>query len=440
MKKDFKVQYFQSICERYSRSSKFTKSKILDEFCRVCKYNRKYAIGKLGGPPAEDRQYLQQKAKKHRQRPSIYANQTINVLAEVWEAAKYPCSTRLVALLPLWMPWIEKYFQISAQTKQQLLRISPRQIDRRLRKHRSKLKKRIYGGTKPGTLLKHQIPIKTDCWDVKEPGFTEIDTVSHSGNNASGEFVYSVNQTDILTGWVETRAVLGKGEKEVSQKIEDMEQYFPFRIHGIDADNGSEFINYHLQGICQRKEIQFTRGRPYKKNDNAHIEQKNWTHVRKLFGWVRFDTQAAADAMNNLYRNELHLFINLFLPSTKLLKKARVGSKTKRTYDKPKTPLDRVIESGKGDATKIELHRRLQQQLDPFRLAHAIDKKITTIFKLANYRQSPKNFVDAQTTSVDQNHLKPITRDKLKRAVAAEISRMFGIRAVVGNSHSQVFR
>jgi two-component SAPR family response regulator len=132
--------------------------------------------------------------------------------------------------------------------------------------------------------------------------------------------------------------------------------------------------------------------------------------------------------------------MNLFLPSTKLLKKVRVGSKTKRTYDKPKTPLDRVIESGKGDAAKIELHRQLQQHLDPFQLARTIDKKITTIFKMANYRQSPKNVVDTQTTSVVQNHLKPVTRDKLKLAVAAEISRMFGIRAVVGNSHSQVFR
>jgi hypothetical protein len=227
MGKNFKMQYFKSIYERYHRASKRLKNKILDEFCKVCGYNRKYAISKLTGRTIEDRQNIQQKAKKHKERQMRYADQTIGILAKVWEAAGYPCSTRLKALFPLWLPWTEKHFRFNARIKKQLLDISPRQIDRRLRKQKLKVGRRIYGSTKPGTLLKHQIPIKTDHWDVKEPGFTEIDTVSHSGNSAAGEFTYSVNQTDILTGWVETRAVLGRGEKAVARVILVMEQYFP---------------------------------------------------------------------------------------------------------------------------------------------------------------------------------------------------------------------
>lgn len=220
--------------------------------------------------------------------------------------------------------------------------ISPRQIDRRFKSRKARIRKRIYGRTKPGTLLKHQIPIKTDNWDVKDPGWTEVDTVSHSGNNAEGLFGYTVNQTDILTTWVESRAVLGKGEKAVVDALDEMAQAFPFRINGIDSDNGSEFINWHLFRYCESHRIQPFRGRPYKKDGNAHIEQKNWTHVRKLVGWDRYDTQEAVNAMNDLYHNEIRLFMNLFLPSMKLLRKKRIGSRLTRVYDKPKTPFERA--------------------------------------------------------------------------------------------------
>ena len=256
MKKEFKMKYFQSIYERYHQGSKKLKGKILDEFCKVCGYGRKYAIAKLNGPSIEERKIRQRKTKQKKQRPKIYSDRAINILGKVWEAANYPCSTRLESILRLWSPWIEKHFRISSQIKEQLLNISPRQMDRRMQKQKLKAKRRVYGGTKPGTLLKHQIPIKTDHWNVSEPGFTEIDTVAHSGNSASGTFVYSVNQTDILTTWVETRAVFGKGEEAVSRAIEEMEKYFPFPILGIDSDNGSEFINQHLQRICQKKKIQ----------------------------------------------------------------------------------------------------------------------------------------------------------------------------------------
>lgn len=436
MRNNFKVQYFQSIQERYNKTSKRLKTKILDEFCRVCNYNRKYAIGKFK-KAIDDQQYLRHKSRERKQRPVLYSDQVINILSKVWETAGYPCSTRLKALLPIWLPWVEKHFQLNARIKRQLLSISPRQMDRRLQKQKLKAKRRIYGGTKPGKLLKHQIPIKTDHWDVKEPGFTEIDTVSHSGDSAAGEFAYSVNQTDILTGWVETRAVLGKGERAVSGVIGEMEQYFPFKIRGIDADNGSEFINYHLQRICKQKEIQLTRGRPYKKDDNAHIEQKNWTHVRKLFGWNRYDTQTAVEAMNNLYRNELHLFMNLFLPSTKLLEKKRVGSKIRRHYDDPKTPLDRVIESGKGDPIKIKQYKSLRANLDPFELSRMIEKKIENIIKMADVRKSKE--ITKKEKSY-RSSKQPVRLSRQELEVIEKISRISGIEISIGSSHSQVFR
>lgn len=432
MGKEFKMKYFQSIYERYHQASKRLKGKILDEFCKVCGYRRKYAIAKLNGATVGEREYHKQTAEKKRRRPALYSEQAIEILGKVWETANYPCSTRLKSILRLWLPWIEKYFQPGVEIRKQLLSISPRQMDRRLQRKKLKAKRRLYGGTKPGTLLKHQIPIKTDHWDVKEAGFTEIDTVSHSGNSAAGLFAYSVNQTDILTGWVETRAILGKGEKEVGGAIEEMEQFLPFKLRGLDADNGGEFINHHLRRMCERKKIQFTRGRPYKKDDNAHIEQKNWTHVRKIFGWGRYDTQKAVSAMNDLYRNELRLFMNLFLPSTKLLAKKRVGSQTRRRYDEPKTPLDRLIIPGQGDSIKIERLKLLQTQLDPFRLSQIIDEKVERIFKLANFRQSPKSTGNAE----EGNNIPRASQlSRSEAEVFSQIEKIFGIPVAVAGSH-----
>jgi integrase-like protein len=171
--------------------------------------------------------------------------------------------------------------------EEQLLGISARQIDRRLRAKKQAQRRRIYGRTKPGCLLKHQIPVKTDSWDVKTPGFAEIDLVSHSGNSGAGDFAQSLNLTDIYTGWTETRALLGKGQVAVQQALEEIRSRLPFDLLGLDSDNGSEFINWHLRHWCEENQIQLTRGRPYKKDDHAHVEQKNWTHVRKLLGWDR---------------------------------------------------------------------------------------------------------------------------------------------------------
>jgi hypothetical protein len=238
-------------------------------------------------------------------------------------------------------------------------------------------------------LLKQHIPLRTDRWDVTVPGFTEIDLVAHGGESGDGEFAHSLNLTDIHTTWVETRAVLGRGQHAVQQALEEMRQTLPFPLQGIDSDNGSEFINAHLVRYCQRHGIQFTRGRPYKKDDNAHIEQKNWTHVRRLLGYVRYDAPAAVAAMNALYRQELRLFQNLFLPSVKLVRKVRVGSRLRRVYARPQTPFDRVQACPEADPAKVAQLEALRTQLDPFALAEAIDQQLSRLYALAHHRAAP---------------------------------------------------
>jgi hypothetical protein len=331
-----KREYVQAIYARYRRARRPDKGRILDEFCAVTRCHRKHALRVLNGPaPGAER--------PPRHRPVRYGPAVIEALRAIWEAAGYPWSLRLKALLPLWLPWARRRLRLRPAMEQQLQAISPRQIDRRLAPHRRQLKKRRYGWTKPGSLLKHHITLRTDRWDVAGPGFTEIDLVAHCGSLGDGEFVHSLNVTDIHTTWVETAAVLGKSQVAVQAALEELRQALPFRLRGIDSDNGSEFINQHLWDYCQAQEIQFTRGRPYKKDDNAHIEQKNWTHVRKLLGYVRYDSPAAHAAIHTLYRHELRLFQNLFLPSVKLLRKERVGSRVRRRYEAPRTPLDRVL-------------------------------------------------------------------------------------------------
>ncbi len=377
-------EYLRAIYERYQRQGRRGKRVILTEFCANTGYHRKYAIRLLNGPHPPKRH------PRPRPRGTSYSRKTVEVLTAVWEAAGYPWSVRLKALLPNWMPWIRKRFDLAPAVEEELLRISPRQMDRRLQAQKTRQKRRIYGRTKPGYLLKHHIPVKTDRWEVHSPGFTEVDLVSHSGNSASGEFAHTLNVTDIHTTWTESRAVLGRGEEAVQRALNRIAQVLPFRLRGVDSDNGSEFINWHLQRWCQQQDIQLTRGRPYKKDDNAHIEQKNWTHVRKLLGWERYDTHEAVEALNDLYGRELRLWLNLFLPSVKLVKKVRVGSKVRRVYDGPRTPLERVRACPEVKAETLAWLEEQRRRLDPFQLSRTIERKLERIYRLANRRLSPR--------------------------------------------------
>lgn len=378
MRADFKGDYLAEIHRRYRQARRAEKGRILDEFCKVTGYHRKSALRCLRGPvPAPGRPVLR------RGRGVTYGPAVIEALRVIWEAAGYPWSVRLKAALPLWLPWARRHQRLSAPVCAQLTGISPRQIDRRLARVKRTLKRRQYGRTRPGTLLKHHIALKTDHWNVTTPGFTELDLVAHSGSRADGDFAHSLNVTDIHTTWVETRAVLGKSEIAVQQALEAIRQVLPFRLRGIDSDNGSEFINHHLYRYCAAQAIQFTRGRPYKKDDNAHIEQKNWTHVRKLVGYGRYDTPAAVAALNDLYVHELGLLQNLFLPSVKLLRKERIGARLRRRYDAARTPLERVQACPDAEPTAVARLVALRARLDPFALAAIVDRKVDHLLDLA---------------------------------------------------------
>jgi hypothetical protein len=373
-------EYLRAIHARYQRGTPQLKGAILDEFCSICGYNRKYAIRLLAKPRPEARP-----GPRRRRGPS-YGRPVVEVLTKIWEAADYPWSVRLKAMLPAWLPWLRKRMAVSANTERQLLAISARQIDRRLKPRKSDLRRRMYGRTKPGSLLKHHIPIKTDHWDVRSPGFTEIDLVSHSGDCAEGEFAHSFNVTDIHTTWTETRAVMGKGQSGIVAALEDMRQMMPFVLRGIDSDNGSEFLNHHLVTYCKAQSVQFTRGRPYKKDDNAHIEQKNWTHVRRLIGWDRYDTPTAVQLLNDLYCHEQRLMMNLFQPSVKLMRKERVGSKLRRVYDAPRTPLERLQACAEADPKIVAKLIALRDSTDPFALAKTITNKLACIYEAARHK------------------------------------------------------
>lgn len=379
-----RMEYFKAIYERYRKSAKEQKGDILNEFCRVTGLNRKYAICKLNGP-------LVPAPRRPPKRGVSYSEESLKIVLDVWKRAGYPWSKRLKEVMDDWLPWIRRRYRPTQAIEREIRGISARQIDRRLKPYRNRIKKRIYGRTKPGLMLKHHIAIRTTHWDIKGPGWVEVDLVAHSGNNGGGEFIYSLNLTDIHTGWVETRAVLGKGEAGIVKALDEMLKTMPFRVFGLDSDNGSEFINAHLFRYCKEHEIEFTRGRPYCKEDNAHIEQKNWTHVRRLMGYDRYDTPQALQAMNEFYRGELRLMMNLFQPSVKLKRKERVGSRVRRHHDDPRTPMARFAASGKLYAEKAEQLRRFRLELDPFDLSDVIDRSLSRIHGLSDRKTWPKN-------------------------------------------------
>jgi len=377
----------QAYRREYRKADRERRSGILDEYCSMTGYHRKYAISLLNGREEETAK------KPGRRRGVTYSDQAIGILEAIWKASGHPWSVRLKALLPLWLPWARKRLAaLTPEVERELLSISARQIDRRLKEKKRELKRGLYGRTKPGSLLRHQIPVKTDSWDVEEPGFTEIDLVAHCGPSASGEFGYTLNLTDIYTGWVESRQILGKNEVVVCGALEEIRRSLPFTLKGIDSDNGSEFINHHLFRYCAKHHLQFTRGRPYKKDDNAHIEQKNWTHVRKIFGWERYDTPEVIEAMNALSREDLSRMMNLFQPSVKLKEKCRVGSRLTRRYDTPQTPLDRLVASyaDRPLPPRVKQLQALREHLDPFELSEAIETALTRIEGLRR-RSSEEN-------------------------------------------------
>lgn len=376
-----KMEYLEAIYLRYKRASLRQKTLILNEFCLTCGYHRKHAIRLLNN----FKRFNKPKPKK-RGKPSKYNKPSVvEPLKKIWLAANLPCSKRLKAILPLWLPAYAKEFgDLSLDVVLALRKISAPTIDRLLKESRVKYRGRGRTTTKPGTLLRKQIPIKTNQWDESRPGFLEADTIAHCGESLLGDFVYTVNFVDIATGWSEQRAVWGKGETGVLKQIQDVEDSLPFPLLGFDCDNGSEFLNHHLmRHFSQRdKPVQFTRSRPYHKDDNAHVEQKNWTHVRLWFGYHRLDKRVLVSLMNNLYSQEWSWYHNFFLPSVKLVEKKLVDGKHIKRYDTPKTPYQRVLESPYVTASVKRSLKEQFEALNPFKLRKVIESKLKTIFSV----------------------------------------------------------
>jgi hypothetical protein len=375
-----KREYVEAIFLQYKKASRKEKTTILDQFCTVCGYHRKHAIRVL----RRFRRFTKPQPRK-RGRPSRYHTPVIlNPLKTIWVAANLPCSKRLKAILPLWLPGYDQHFDaLCPDAADALLRISPATIDRVLKSVRVSYRKRGRATTKPGTLLRKHIPINTTQWDEARPGFLEADTVAHCGSSTAGMFAYTIDCVDIATGWSEQRAVWGKGQTGVLEQIHHIEQSLPFPLRGFDCDNGSEFLNHHLlRHFTERKQpIQFTRSRAYHKDDNAHVEQKNWTHVREWLGYERLADPGIVVLLNELYTTEWRLFHNFFCPSMKLIAKERIGSKTLKRHDSPKTPYQRIMESPHiGETVKKTLTKQLST-LNPFVLREAMESKLKEIFE-----------------------------------------------------------
>ncbi|HOZ62652.1 MAG TPA: hypothetical protein PK914_11075 [Smithellaceae bacterium] len=376
-----KKEYFEALYKRYKEATRHEKTSIINECCAVCSYHRKHAIRRL----RSYKRFTKPKAKR-RGKPPVYNKEgIIRPLKQVWLTANLPCSKRLKAILPLWMPKYSEHFgQLSEEVIHALSTISPATIDRILQPVRIQYRGRGKSTTKPGTLLRKQIPINTNQWETFRPGYVEADTVAHCGESLCGMFAYTVDLTDIATGWTEQRAVWGKGETGVLEQIKDVEKMIPFPLLGFDCDNGSEFLNYHLfRHFRERKSpVCFTRSRAYHKNDNAHIEQKNWTHVRQWLGYQRLDNPKVVPLMNNLYCNEWRLFHNFFLPSVKLIEKERKGSKTIKKHDSPKTPYQRIMESPYIPQTTKDALTKQLESLNPFELNNIMQMKLKKITNL----------------------------------------------------------
>ena len=378
-----KKEYLKAVAGRYKKAPRFQKSQILDEFCATCGYNRKYAIWRLRIFKVRRRKikYAKRGPKPKYQQPEFLA-----VLKQIWITANLPCSKRLKAILPVWLPSYQQEFgALPFDILKKLAKISPATIDRVVHPIRHLYRGKGRCATKPGLLLKHHIPIKTNQWNESKPGFLEADTVHHCGTSLAGIYAVTLDSTDIATGWTEQRATYGIGHYDIFTQLKNIEQSLPFPLLGLDCDNGKEFMNknIYLYLTHRKAPVQFTRSREYYKNDNAHIEGKNWTHVRQWLGYRRFEDPLVVDLLNDLYKKEWRLFQNFFLPSVKLQSKQRIASRTIKHHDSPKTPYQRILHS---KSVSPQTKRSLKEQfktLNPFKLRKTIDHKIAKIHALA---------------------------------------------------------
>jgi len=375
-----KRELLEVVRPRYLKANKAEKQKMLDEFTSVTGYHRKYAIRVLK-KQVQVQNHPKRKIKTYK---TIYRGEVVQALEQIWEIYGHICSKRLQPFLPEAIRVLERCeeIELSKETKGLLLKISSASIDRCIRPVQIKSSHGL-STTKPGSLLKNLIPVRTFTeWDEEQPGFLEIDLVAHCGNTTEGQYLNTLTCTDICTGWTDVTALPRRSQQAVSEAIHRMRQRLPFPLLGIDSDNGREFINDLLYRYCLDEKITFTRSRPDKKNDQAHVEQKNWSVVRHTVGYDRWETEQELALLENGYAH-LRLYINFFQPSFKLIAKERIGNKTIKRYDTAKTPYQRVLER---KDISLEAKARLMNlyvQLNPAELRRQIDQKTAKLWNLS---------------------------------------------------------
>jgi hypothetical protein len=375
-----KRELLEVVRPRYLKANKAEKQKILDEFTNATGYHRKYAIRVLKNK-VQVQNIFRRKTKTYK---TIYRGEVVQALALIWEIYGRICSKRLQPFLPEAIKVLErcKEIELSKDTKDLLLKISSASIDRCLHPMRIKSPHGL-STTKPGSLLKKLIPVRIFTeWDEERPGFMEIDLVAHCGNTTEGQYLNTLTCTDICTGWTDVAALPHRSQQAVSDAIHLMRQRLPFPLLGIDSDNGSEFINDLLYRYCLDEKITFTRSRPYRKNDQAHVEQKNWSVVRHTVGYDRWETNQELALLEGIHA-DLRRYINFFQPSLKLIAKECIGNQITKRYDTAKTPYQRILER---QDIPLETKARLMNlyvQLNPAELRRQIDQKTAKLWKIS---------------------------------------------------------
>lgn len=400
MNKEAKQQYMQTLRERYFKATRKEKTKILDEYCRNTNQDRKYSIKKFRY------KVKLKKPEERKHRKENYDGQVIATLAEVWEIFDYPCGQRLKPLLETEVNRLRKDGEIACSDEivSKLKNISSASIDRKLEHEKHVLWQKRKYKNKRNPLLCQMVPVKTsDEMDRTKPGAIGIDCVEHCGSSASGEFVISLTTTDLFSGWWEGEGVMGKGQERALVAMEKANERYPFPWLEGHPDNGGNIMNYHVWTWMQKKNIDYSRSRPYKKNDNCFIEQKNSTHVRKVIGYLRYDTEEELNIINGLFRNELRLYKNFFQPTIKLIQKIRIKGRIHRKYDKAKTPYQRIMESAHVTEEKKQELKAIYDSLNPALLKRNIDAKLMKLYKAHQKKKS----LSVETSSIINKKLTP---------------------------------
>ena len=367
---EFSRAYRKEISSRYRNSTRKEKSKILDEFCAVNDYNRKHAIRILNKGDG---------SRMRKPGPASKYNRidVLKALKELWQLMNAMCSKKMKVAFVDWLPFYECHDEVQVL----LMQMSSSTIDRLLRPYRKPLIKGI--STTKKSYFKNKIPIKLLDEEIKIPGYVEGDTVAHCGISAGGEFASSLTITDLCSGWTENRAMLTKKAEKVAEKLKDIEDRLPFTLIGLATDNGSEFLNENVVDYMRNREIpiNMVRRRAYKKNDNAHVEQKNNTHVRQLFGYDRIEDPGIVLLMNEVYMAYWNPLLNFFTPVLKLKSKDRIGGRVKKIYDEPKSPYKRLLENTYVPEKEKAKLREAFAMKNPIYLKKELDKKLKEFYK-----------------------------------------------------------